>query len=158
MRDDKYLRLPSLIGGSKKSVFNFLKDRVWKRIQGWGNKLLSRDGKTVLVKNVAQSILSYSMTYFLIPKSFCQEIERLMNGFWWSSNENNNKGIRRLAGKKMSMSKGKGGFGFLSLHGFNIALLRKHCCIVEALSLSQSLWLREFSKLVITQVVICCKQ
>lgn len=49
-----YLGLPSLIGRSKKSVFNLLKERVWKRIQGWSAKLLSKAGKAVLLRNVAQ--------------------------------------------------------------------------------------------------------
>lgn len=66
--DSKYLGLPSLVGRSKKTVFKFVKDRVHKRIQGWSNKLLSRAGKTVLIKNVAQSVPSYCMTCFLIPK------------------------------------------------------------------------------------------
>lgn len=33
-----YLGLPSLVGGSKYSVFKFLKDRIWKRIHGWNAK------------------------------------------------------------------------------------------------------------------------
>lgn len=33
MHDSKYLGLPSLIGRSKKPVFNFLKDCVWRKIQ-----------------------------------------------------------------------------------------------------------------------------
>lgn len=68
-----YLGLPSLVGRSKKSVFKFLKDRVWRRIQGWNAKLLSRAGKAVLIKNVASSIPSYCMSCFLIPKSLSQE-------------------------------------------------------------------------------------
>lgn len=127
LRGSNYLGLPSLIGRSKKSVFRFLKERVWRRIQCWGNKLLFKGGKTVLVKNVAQTILSYFMSCFMIPKSLCQEIERLMNGYWWSSNGSNNKGIKWLAWDKMGMTKSKGGFGFRNLHGFNLALLGKHC-------------------------------
>lgn len=93
----KYLGLPSLIGRSKKSVFKFLKDRMEKSIQGWNNKLLSRAGKAVLLKNVAQSIPSYCMSCFKIPKALCQELERLMNGFWWGSKGNSVKGIRWLS-------------------------------------------------------------
>lgn len=73
--EGRYLGLPSLIGRSKRSVFNFLKDRVSHRIQGWCNKLLSKRGKTVLIKKVAQTIPSYCMSYFKAPKSLYQEIE-----------------------------------------------------------------------------------
>lgn len=32
----KYLGLPSLIGGSKKALLSFIKDRLWKRITSMG--------------------------------------------------------------------------------------------------------------------------
>lgn len=51
-------RNPSLIGRSKKSVFNFLKDKVRKRMQDWNTRLLSRTGTKVLIKNMAQAISS----------------------------------------------------------------------------------------------------
>ena len=38
---DKYLGLPSLIGRHKKASFNFIKERVWWKLQGWEEKLLS---------------------------------------------------------------------------------------------------------------------
>lgn len=40
LRESKYLALPSVIGRSKKLVFNFVKEKVCKRIQCWSNKLL----------------------------------------------------------------------------------------------------------------------
>ena len=55
-RFESYLGLPTLIGRSKYQTFSFLKDRIWKKLQGWKGKLLSRAGKEVLIKAVAQSI------------------------------------------------------------------------------------------------------
>lgn len=127
LSNSNYLGLPSLIGRSKKSVFKYLKDRVWKRIQGWSSKLLSRAGKAVLIRNVAQAIPSYTMSCFLIPKTLCKEIERMMNAYWWKSNSTNNKGVKWLAWDRMCMSKKRGGLGFRDLHGFNLALLGKQC-------------------------------
>ena len=37
----KYLGLPTLVGRRKKEILNFVKDRVWQRMQGWRNKNLS---------------------------------------------------------------------------------------------------------------------
>lgn len=51
--DSKYLSLPSLIGKSKKTLFRYLKDKVWQRIQCWNTRLLSRVGKEVLIRNLA---------------------------------------------------------------------------------------------------------
>lgn len=123
----KYLGLPSLVGKSKKTVFNYLKDRIWSKIQNWNTKLLSRAGKAVLLRNVAQTIPAYTMSCFLIPKSLCQELERMMNAYWWNSSSANSKGIKWLSWTRMSMSKKKGGMGFRDLHGFNLALLGKQC-------------------------------
>lgn len=123
--DSKYLGLPSLVGRSKKTIFRYLKDKVYQKIQGWSSKLLSRAGKAVMIRNVAQTIPSYTMSCFLIPKTLCQEIERLINAYWWKSSSNNSQGIRWLAWAKMSMSKKRGGLGFRDLHGFNLSLLGK---------------------------------
>jgi hypothetical protein len=38
----KYLGLSPIIGRAKKKTFNAIKDRVWKRLQGWKEKLLSQ--------------------------------------------------------------------------------------------------------------------
>lgn len=108
-------------------VFNYLKDKIWSKINCWNTKLLSRAGKAVLLRNVAQCIPAYTMSCFLIPKTLCQELERMMNAFWWSSNSSNNKGIKWLSWTRMSMSKKQGGLGFRDLHGFNMALLGKQC-------------------------------
>lgn len=118
--------LPSLIGRSKKMVFFFMKERVWKRIQSWNSKFLSKAGKAVLIKSVAQAIPSYYMSCFLIPKTVCKELEIMMNGYWWQTNSTSNKGIRWPSWKKLSRAKCKGGLGFRHLHGFNLALLGKH--------------------------------
>ena len=53
-RNEKYLGLPAYMWKSKEKTFNYLKDRVWKRMQGWKEKLLSRAGKEILIKAVAQ--------------------------------------------------------------------------------------------------------
>ena len=47
---DSYLGLPTLIGSRKYDTFAFLKERIWKKMQGWKGKLLSRAGKEVLIK------------------------------------------------------------------------------------------------------------
>ena len=36
-----YLGLPFLTGRGKKESFNYLKERVWRKLQGWEGKLLS---------------------------------------------------------------------------------------------------------------------
>ena len=49
----KYLGIPSLVGRSKRQVFNYLKDCVWKRLTNLNSKKLSRASKETLLKTVA---------------------------------------------------------------------------------------------------------
>lgn len=48
-----YLGLPSLIGWGKKSIFRFIRDRLWERLKSWRNKKVSKAGKEVLIKSGA---------------------------------------------------------------------------------------------------------
>lgn len=120
-----YLGLPAMIGRSKKRTFGFIKERVSRRLQTWSAKPISRAGKTVLLKNAAQSIPSYCMMCFLLPKGLCQDIEKMFNTYWWKSGKDLRRGIYWHSWEAMSMTKGRGGLGFRSLHGFNVALLGK---------------------------------
>ena len=47
--------LPSLIGRGKCANFNYIKERVWRKFQGWKGKLLSQAGREVLIKSVIQA-------------------------------------------------------------------------------------------------------
>lgn len=94
-------------------------------MQGWSNGKLSRAAKAVMIRNVAQSIPAYCMSCFLIHKSLSQEIERIMNGYWWKSSSTSSRGIRWTSWEKMCKAKSKGGLGFRCLHGFNLD--RKTC-------------------------------
>ena len=38
---EKYLGLPSLVGRNKKASFNFIKERIWRKLQGQEEKLIS---------------------------------------------------------------------------------------------------------------------
>lgn len=107
-------------------MFRFVKDRVWTKVKDWSHILLCKARKTIMVKNVAQTIPFHSMSCFLFPKSLCSAIERLINNYRWSSSGNNSRGIRWMAWDKMAIAKGKGELGFRDLHGFNLALLGKH--------------------------------
>ena len=81
-RFESYLGLPTLIGRSKYQTFSFLKDRVWKKLQGWKSKLLLRAGKEVLIKAVAQSIPTYTMGVFQLPLKLCNELNVMCARFW----------------------------------------------------------------------------
>ena len=78
---DKYLGLPVLVRKSKKETFAYVKDRMWKKLQSWKGGLLSSAGRELLVKTVAQALPMYSMQCFLLPKSFCEELNMMIAKF-----------------------------------------------------------------------------
>jgi hypothetical protein len=125
MGNGKYLGLPSMIGRNKKSIFSFIKDRIWKKIQNWNSRSLSRAGKEVLIKAVAQAVPSYCMGAFLLPTTLGEEIERMMNSFYWGTKKHGGRGINWLRWDKMTTCKENGGLKFRDLEGFNLAMLGK---------------------------------
>ena len=67
---DKYLGLPSFVGQNRMACFTKIKERIWARMQGWKEKLLSQAGKEVMIKAVVQSIPVYSMNVFKLPVGY----------------------------------------------------------------------------------------
>jgi hypothetical protein len=120
---EKYLGMPTDVGNSSNGAFKYLKDRVWKRVQGWMEQSLSSRGKEVLIKAVAQAIPTYSMACFRLPRGLCQHIDGLLRSFWWGSKE----GKRRTCWVAWEMTKPKylGGLGFRDIELFNLALLTR---------------------------------
>ena len=81
-RFETYLGLPTLVGRAKYQTFSYLNDRVRKKLQGWKECLLSKAGKEVLIKAVAQAISTYTMGVFLLPVKLCDELNALCAKFW----------------------------------------------------------------------------
>ena len=79
---EKYLGLPSFIGRKKKDSFDNIKQRVWKKFQGWEGKLLSQAGREILIKAVAQALPTYTMSCFKLPVTLFHNIEALIRRFF----------------------------------------------------------------------------
>jgi hypothetical protein len=71
--NERYLGLPVHLGASKSKEFEYLEERIWQRIQGWKERLLSKAGKEIMIKAVAQAIPTYAMSCFDLTKSLCDE-------------------------------------------------------------------------------------
>jgi hypothetical protein len=121
---EKYLGLPTFVGRSKIRTFAGIRNRVRKRLDGWKEKLLSQAGKEVLIKAVVQSIPTYSMSVFALPKTLCASLNSMMNHFWWNG-QGTKKRIHWMSWSRMGLAKQWGGMGFRDLSAFNLALLAK---------------------------------
>lgn len=85
---EKYLGLPSLVGRNKRNTFNEIKEKLRKKLAGWKEKMLSKAGKEVLIKAVAQAIPTYTMSYFKLPDALCEELTSMIWNFWWGQKTN----------------------------------------------------------------------
>ena len=121
---ESYLGLPTCVTGSKKRVFQYIQDRVLKKIKGWKEGFLSQAGREVLIKAIIQAIPTYAMQCFKIPKSILEAIERLYRGFFWGKKKEERK-IAWVAWHKLVEPKTRGGLGMRDLESFNKALLAK---------------------------------
>ncbi|XP_075659071.1 uncharacterized protein LOC142628931 [Castanea sativa] len=126
-RFESDLGLPTLVGRRKYHTFSYLKDRVWKKLQGWKGKNLSRARKEILIKAMAQSISMYTIGIFQLPIKLCEELQSMCARYWWGQIGNERK-IHWLSWDKLSRPKSEGEMGFKNLRQFNLAMLAKQGC------------------------------
>ena len=121
---ERYLWLPSLVGRGKEASFNYIKERVWRKLQGWEGKLLPQAGIEVLIKAIAQTIPTYAMGCLKLPLSLCHEIEAMVKKFFWGQRGDKRK-IQWVKWSELTKPKLGGGLGFRDLVLINDSLLAK---------------------------------
>lgn len=87
---ETYLALPMVGGKSKVNTFKGLQERITKRVIGWKEKVISKAGKEILIKMVAQAIPTYTMAIFKIPKALCDTINSTLDKYWWGQKNDEN--------------------------------------------------------------------
>ena len=121
---EKYLGLPDVVGRTKKESLNYIRERVWNKLQGWKERLLSKAGKKVLLKAVVQAIPTFAMSCFKLPKGLIQDINRLIRKLWWGQQGDQRK-IHWKDWETLCKLKTLGGMGFKDLEKFNEVMLAK---------------------------------
>ena len=112
------------MGRNKKNTFKEIKEKLTKKLVGWKEKLLSKVGKEILIKVVAQAIPTYSMSCFKILDLLCDEMTSIIRSFWWGQCKEK-KRTAWISWDKLCASKAQEGMGFKQLKHFNLALLAK---------------------------------
>src|SRR4051812_47221095 len=89
--NEKYLGMPTEVGQSRNGTFKYIKDRVWEKIKGWMQKILSAAGKEVLIKSVAQAVPVFSMSCLRLPRGIYEIVTSMIRQFWWGSKQGKRK-------------------------------------------------------------------
>ena len=121
---EKYLGLPMVGGKSKVGTFREIHERIANKVMGWKEKFLSKAGREILIKTVAQAIPTYSMGIFKLPKSICDSINSVLSKYWRGQTKNEKK-VHWINWGKLRSPKNRGGMGFRDLNTFNLAMLAK---------------------------------
>jgi hypothetical protein len=61
------------------------------------------------------------MSVYIILDATVNDIEKMLNAFWWGG-ETNNKGIWWMAWERLTYSKMEGGLGFRDFKAFNMTM------------------------------------
>jgi hypothetical protein len=119
----KYLGFPMMHGRLQRKDFEFLEEKVSKRLESWQHNLLNKAGKMTLVKSVLNSIPNYYMQVAWLPQSTCDSIDKMARNFLWKGTSNT--GIHLVGWEKITKPKKLGGLGIRKAREANTSLLGK---------------------------------
>ena len=69
------------MGKNRRANLNYIKERVWGKLQGWKEKLLSQVGREVLLKVVVQAIPTFAMSCFKLLVGLGNDIKAMIRKF-----------------------------------------------------------------------------
>ena len=107
---EKYLGFPIVHGRLTKSDYEFLIDKIQRRLASWKNKLLNKAGRLALVQSVLTSIPSYYMQIAWLPSSICDHIDKYARSYLWRGNKD--KGVHLVEKDKITRPQKSWGFGY----------------------------------------------
>lgn len=113
-----------IAGKSKTSTFKGVWEKIAKKVTGWKERLISKAGREILIKTVAQAVPTYTMSIFNIPKQICEDMNSILAWYWWGQLRGEQR-VHWMSWKRLCNPKKLGGIGFRDLHAFNLALLAK---------------------------------
>ena len=120
----KYLGFPIKHHGASNQDFNFVLDKVKKKLAGWKANLLSLAGRSVLVQAATSAIPAYVMQCSQLPRKILDGIDQVNRNFLWNSSSNK-KSMHWVGWKKVTTPKNVGRLSIQAAKGRNTALLAK---------------------------------
>lgn len=121
---ERYLGMPTEVGHSINGTFRYLRDRVWEKIRGWMEKLLSA---AVCWQRMVNQISgpSYPGVFYVMLQITTRPFENVTSiicEFWWGSKQGKRK-PSWVSWENMTRPKNLGDLGYCNLEIFNFSLL-----------------------------------
>ncbi|KAK8702033.1 hypothetical protein V6N13_020403 [Hibiscus sabdariffa] len=108
------------------SIYDYVIDRVQRKLDGWSASTLSFAGRVTLAKIVLLSIPCYIMQPCRLPIRTCNKIESLARRFIWGSSSGSSA-LSLVDWSSVCQPLSNGGLGLRSLRDTNSAFLLKLC-------------------------------
>ncbi|KAL9669393.1 hypothetical protein QQ045_006940 [Rhodiola kirilowii] len=108
----------------RSDTFNFKVDKLWSRVNGWKENLLSITGKEVLIESVLLATPLYTMSRFSLPAGILNKMTSVVAKFWWSK-QGTSSGIHWVRREKLEEVKSYEGLGFRNFKLMMEALIAK---------------------------------
>lgn len=96
-----------------------------EKIEGWRAKTLSQASRTVLIKAIASSIPSYTMSIFLLPKSLCTALDKSSKDFLWGFPKGKFQNLSLKSWRSIYIPRHLGGLGIRNMYDVNLVLVTK---------------------------------
>ena len=120
----KYLGFPLKHVGDRKHDFDFVLDRVKKKLAGWKANLLSMADWAVLIQASSSTIPNYVMQYASLLNKILNGIDRVNRNFLWGTTDHT-KRMHWVNWGEVTKPKEAGGLGLQAAKARNTALLAK---------------------------------
>lgn len=119
-----YLGIPLINKRVSKNTFNFVIDKMRRKLATWQADSLSMAGRRVLVQSSLATIPTYAMQSMALPVSTCNEIDKICRNFLWGHSDDTRK-IHTVSWSEVCKPRDEGGLGLRKARDFNLALLTK---------------------------------
>jgi len=139
---EHYLGFPLIQGRATKDTYDYILEKMHRRLSTWKGNLLNKAGRVCLAKSVTTTMPIYTMQMHYLPLNICDKIDRVTKSFIWGGTVSKRKWNRVKWSIVTSLKKFRG----LTIREAilsNIALLGK--LIWNLLYDPQKLWVRVLS-------------
>lgn len=111
-----YLGVPLFTGAPKSAYFQYLFDRIKKKIASWRCSHFKKGGRIVLIQSVLASIPIYLLSVVTPPQSFFRRLEGSFANFLWDTRDDGGFKHHWVSWKDLCLPFQEGGIGLRPLN------------------------------------------